>query len=107
MSGGWAHFRKTWIKPEVYPLIGSMVVALGVCGSALVNKISQPGLTFSKAARKGGIQAQLEGIDEVKPMWSGSKNYSASIFNDSKQIQETNRKPFAPALAESAGDTLE
>lgn len=109
MSGGWAQFRKTWIKPEVYPLIGSMVVALGVCGTALANKISQPGLTFSKSARKGGIHAQLEGIDEVRPMWSGSKNYSSSIFTESKEIQDTNRKVFSPALAEAAdnGGVLE
>ncbi len=101
--GSWAHFRKVWIKPEVYPLIGSMVAAIGVCGAALANKISQPGMTFSKAARAGGIHAQLEGIDEVRPMWSGSKKYSASIFSSSHEIMENKLTAPAPALAEAHG----
>lgn len=107
MSGGWAHFRKVWIKPEVYPLIGSMVVAVGVCGAALTNKISQPGLIFSKSARKAGIQAQLEGIDEVKPLWSSSINYSSSIFDNSTEIRDNNRQPSVTTLAESAAEVLQ
>lgn len=111
MSSGWAAFRKTWIKPEVYPLIGSMAAALGVCGVALANKISQPGMTFSKSARAAGIEAQLEGIDEVKPMWSSFKHYSASIFEKSHHIMDNKRQGSphlsVPVLAEAAEDDEE
>lgn len=90
---GWAQFRKQWIKPEVYPLIGSMVFAIGVCGASLANKISQPTLTFSKSARKGGIFTQFEGVDEVTPgMATWSKSKSHSIFDSSYEILENKKE---------------
>ena len=103
----WAAFRKNWIKPEVYPLIGSMVAAFGVCSFALASKISQPGMTFNKAARKGGIEMQLEGIDEVKPMWSGMKEYSSSIFEKSHDILENKRQPAAPVTVKVLADAAD
>lgn len=86
-------------------MIGSMGVAVGVCTYALANKISQPGMTFSRAARKGGIHAQFEGIDEVKPMWSDSKNFSESIFNKSHTIMD-NKRAAPPVIVESKGEEV-
>ena len=78
-------------------MIGSMVVALGVCGASLANKISQPGMVFSKSARKGGIFTQFEGIDEVQPALSSwTKSKSQSIFESTQDIYNTNREPHTP-----------
>lgn len=88
-------------------MIGSMGVAIGVCTYALANKISQPGMTFSKAARKGGIHAQYEGVDEVKPMWSNSKKWSESIFEKSNTITENKRAAPPVPLQSKAEDVVE
>lgn len=80
MASGWAYYRKYWIKPEVYPLIGSMAAALGVCGAALLNKARDPSVTWNKTKRSGGVEAQLENVDEIVPMWSYSKESAIRIF---------------------------
>ena len=85
-------FREIWLKPEVWPLIGSIGIAIGVCGAQMANKISQPGMTFSKSARKGGIFAQFEDIDEVKPaLDTFFKSKSYSIFGSESEILDNNR----------------
>ncbi len=104
----WAQFRKTWVKPEVYPLIGSMVAALGVCGASIVNKLSQPTLTFNKSARKGGIFEQFEGIDEVTPgMANWSKSKSQSIFDSSTEIIQNKHEHLVVPTIEVVDDAEE
>lgn len=102
----WAAFRKTWIKPEVYPLIGSMAAAVLVCGAAMTNKIRDPTVTWNKSKRAGGTSAVIEDIDEVVPMWSRAKNSSTEIFSkatyvmDSKHIVSTDGQTFTVTVGE-------
>eukprot|EP00177_Eucheuma_denticulatum_P005094 GFKZ01009284.1.p4 GENE.GFKZ01009284.1~~GFKZ01009284.1.p4 ORF type:complete len:194 (+),score=50.49 GFKZ01009284.1:229-810(+) len=91
MATGWAAFRKTWLKPEVYPLIGSMAAALGVCGAAILNKVTDPTVTWNKSKRGAGAESQLDGVDEVVPMWNGAKGSSVRIFGTENPIMENKR----------------
>lgn len=88
----WAHFRKHWIKPEVYPLLGAMGAALGVCAAALINKARDPTVGWNKSKRGEGQDALLEGIDEVVPLWSTSSKNSTRIFGHDKSIIESKFK---------------
>lgn len=88
MASNWASFRKVWLKPEVYPLIGSMVVAVGVCTTALVNKARDPSVTWNKSKRSEGIEAQLDGVDEIVPLWSSAKSSSIRIFGGGNPIMD-------------------
>lgn len=88
MASNWAYFRKHWIKPEVYPLIGSMAAALGVCGAAMLNKVRDPSVTWNKTKRGAGLVEQLDGVDEIVPMWSSSKNSSIRIFGGENPVRD-------------------
>lgn len=88
----WAHFRKHWIKPEVYPLLGAMGAALGVCAAALINKARDPTIGWNKSKRSEGQDALLEGVDEVVPLWSKSSKNSTRIFGHDKSIVESKFK---------------
>lgn len=90
MATRWAHFRKVWLKPEVYPLIGSMVVAIGVCTTALVNKARDPSVIWEKSKRKGQTEV-FDGVDEVVPLWSSSKKNSSRIFASENAIMEAKK----------------
>lgn len=83
----WAYFRKHWIRPEVYPLIGAMAAALGVCSAAIINKVRDPGVGWNKAKRKGGDL--LDDVEEIVPLWSSSKHNSARIFGSDKTIMDS------------------
>ena len=85
----WAYFRKHWIKPEVYPLLGAMGAALGVCAAALINKARDPTVGWNKSKRGEGQSALLEGIDEVVPLWSKSSENSTRIFGHDQTIRES------------------
>lgn len=86
VMSSWAYFRKHWIKPEVYPLIGAMGAALGVCAVALINKARDPTCTWSKSKRKGEVDV-FSTMDEVVPLWSSSKTGSTSIFGKDTSIR--------------------
>lgn len=93
MTSNWTQFRKIWLKPEVYPLIGSMVAALGVCGAAMLNKATDPTVTWNKQKRSDGAPAQIEDVDEVVPMWASAKGSSIRIFGKENPIMQ-NKKSF-------------
>ncbi|CAN8071635.1 unnamed protein product [Agarophyton chilense] len=90
MASGWAHFRKVWLKPEVYPLVGAMGAALGVMAVALVNKARSPNVAWNKSKRGSGTL--YDDIDEVVPLWNDSKNNSTSIFQASSGIRDSKRQ---------------
>jgi len=51
-----AAFYKTWVRPEVYPLVGTMVVAVGLCGFQITRSfMSNPDVRVSKADRSVGV----------------------------------------------------
>ncbi|KAI0565966.1 hypothetical protein FGB62_13g148 [Gracilaria domingensis] len=84
MASGWAHFRKVWLKPEVYPLIGAMAAALGVMTASLINKARHPTVAWNKGRR--GTGSLVDDVDEVVPLWSDSKKNSTSIFGADSSI---------------------
>lgn len=86
MSSGWATFRQRWLKPEVYPLIGAMAAAIGVCSAALINKARDPSVTWNKAKRTGGDL--IDADEENLPMWHYAKNNSARIFSRENVITD-------------------
>lgn len=88
MASGWAYFRKHWIKPEVYPLIGSMAAALGVCGTVMLSKARDPTIGWNKSKRKSDL---YQDVEEVVPLWSTAKNNSTRIFGSSREIMETKK----------------
>lgn len=89
-----------------------MAAALGVCTVALTNKARDPSVTWSKKARAGGIEAQLEGVDEVKPLWSSARRFSNSIFTADRRIIEAKERlseiyPVIIAQAVAEDETAE
>lgn len=66
-----------------------MAAAVGVCTAALLNKARDPSVTWNKTKRGGGIEAQLEGVDEIVPMWSSSKSSSTRIFGGGNPIMDS------------------
>lgn len=90
MASRWAHFRKVWLRPEVYPLIGAMGAALGVMTASLINKASSPAIAWNKSKRgTGGI---YDDIEEVVPLWASASRNSTSIFTSDSRLQETNKR---------------
>lgn len=65
-----------------------MAAALGVCGAAMLNKVRDPSVTWNKGKRGTGIEQQLEGVDEIVPLWSSSKGSSIRIFGSENPIME-------------------
>lgn len=89
MASGWAHFRKTWLKPEVYPLIGAMAAALGAMSAALINKARSPNVAWDKSKRTtGGI---FDDVEEIVPLWNSSKKNSTGIFTSDSGIQDSKK----------------
>lgn len=91
MSSGWASFRKHWVRPEIYPLVGSLAVALGVGTYALLNKALDPTIPWNKTKRTSSLHAQLEGIEEVIPVWNVSGMRSTRVFTSANDIRDNKR----------------
>lgn len=82
----WSHFRNTWLKPEVYPLVGAMTAALGVCGYAIFNKTRCTTVAWNKNRRI--TDANLTAKDEVVPVLTAVRGKSTSIFESDRAIFE-------------------
>lgn len=109
MASAWATFRKHWVRPEIYPLVGSLVGALGIGGYALFNKATDPTIPWNKVKRGQSIDAQLEGIEEVIPMWSTSSMRSIRIFTSANDIRDNKRahNDFQDTFVVKVGDAEE
>lgn len=83
----WAYFRKTWLKPEVYPLIGAMGAALGICGLSIYNKTRDTIITWDKSKR--GNMDYLGTVDEFVPFGNSIKSGSARIFGSENVAYES------------------
>lgn len=80
---------------------------MGVCGAALINKASDPSVTWNKSKRISGVEAQLEGVDEVVPMWSSSKSSSTRIFGKENPILDSKKHTVGPISVTVAAEQHE
>lgn len=83
----WASFRKTWIRPEVYPLLGAMGAAIGICGLSLYNKTRDSIITWDKSKR--GNEEYFGTVDEFVPFGNRFKSGSARIFGSENVAYES------------------
>lgn len=93
---GWSSIRARWVKPEVFPLIGAMAVAVSFSGIAIYNQTRNTIVTFNKSRRKN--DAGLTTQDELVPISSAMRGKSTSIFGDDRSI-------FKNAYAEAANNS--
>lgn len=109
MASAWANFRKHWVRPEIYPLIGSLVGALGIGGYALFNKATDPTIPWNKVKRGQSIDSQLEGIEEILPMWSTSRMGSIRVFTSANDIRDNKHayNDFQDTFVVKVGDAEE
>lgn len=91
----WQHFRKKWLLPEVYPLIGAMSVATGLATFAIFNKTNDSIVTWSKKKRTS--PDYLDNIDTFVPTGSIFKSSSSRIFGSENVIYDSNNKGIAKA----------
>lgn len=82
----WSAVRKIWVKPEVYPLIGAMGLAVGGATFAMISKVKRdPFFTFNKAHRSG-TEDVFASVDEVRPFGAPAKSGSIRIFGKENEI---------------------
>ncbi|KAA8497155.1 hypothetical protein FVE85_0884 [Porphyridium purpureum] len=100
-TGGFATFRKTWMKAEAYPVIAATLVAAGLAGYIIGKKaFGDPAVGLSKPARLGGIDGMY--ANPVKNQnqlgfWEQWKSQPYRIFGRSEEstnpIYEAKRQP--------------
>lgn len=92
----WNTFRKVWLLPEVYPLIGAMGVATGLAGFAIYNKANDSIVTWNKNKRTNADY--FDNIDEYVPVGAVFKSNSSRIFSSENVIYASNNRGIAKAI---------
>lgn len=108
---GWKAFKKTWIVPEVYPLIAALITGVSVATYQISRKAFYSlDVSWDRQVRSGGVIPQYRDADEKSIEQSSEgflsflKTRSTSVFAKDTRVYETKRLPnpvyTAPVEAE-------
>mmetsp|Transcript_2763 Transcript_2763/g.6064 ORF Transcript_2763/g.6064 Transcript_2763/m.6064 type:complete len:127 (-) Transcript_2763:558-938(-) len=81
--GAW---KRVWVKPEVYPIVGAVAVGLGAAGYFGYHKlVHDPTVVMSKRLRNAGFNEQFDArprdIGHMTGLAHVSKNWSTRMLD--------------------------
>lgn len=97
----WSQFRKVWLLPEVYPLIGAVSIAVGAGVLTIANKIRLDPFCMTNRRRRSDFVGTVESVEHAPIFGERMKTGTTRMFglSENEMLRINAKHPGGPITA--------